>query len=115
MFRDLGVFLLGAAFTAALVAPQAIGQNNPFQGQPGFNQVMQIRAVTPSDSTTLPMTAKALFNGNASACNIAVIAANDKAGQQQTLQNIAAGTWIPVTAWRVMSTNTTCSNILAGY
>jgi hypothetical protein len=98
-----------------LVGGFAIGQNNPFGGTPVFNQVMQIRAVTPSDTVNLPQTAKAIFNGNVSACNITLVAQADQAGQQQTLQNVAVGIWMPVTAWRVMATGTTCTNILAGY
>lgn len=105
--------VLGAAL--CLLGGFAIGQNNPFIGQAVYNQVMQMRAVTPSDTANLGQTAKALFNGNATACNIAVVAQGDQAGQQQTMQNIAPGTWQPVSAWRVMATGTTCTNILAGY
>lgn len=113
MIRQIVVALVIAAFFGAGVA---IGQNNPFAGgQPVYNQVMQIRAVTPSDTVNLSQVAKAIFNGNATACNIALIASGDQNGQQQTLQNVASGQWVPVSAWRVMATNTTCTNILAGY
>lgn len=112
MSRHILVGLVVAAFFGAGVA---IGQNNPFGGQAVFNQVMQIRAVTPSDTVNLGQTAKAIFNGGAAACNIALIAANDQVGQQQTMQNVASGQWVPVATWRVMATNTTCTNILAGY
>jgi hypothetical protein len=104
---------LGAAL--CLVGGFAIGQNTPFIGQAVYNQVMAMRAVTPSDTANLTQTAKAIFNGGATACNIALVAAQDQAGGQQTMQNIPAGTWLPVSAWRVMATGTTCTNILAGY
>lgn len=110
-----GTLIVAAGVLLVLAAIHLVQAQNPgIQGDAVHNQILQLRAVTPSDTATI-QTTRALFNGNATACNIAVVAAGDQAGQQQTFQNVQAGSTIPVSVWRVMNTNTTCSNILAGY
>lgn len=67
-------------------------------------------AVTPSDSTNLTRTARALYVGGAG--NVVVITAS---GTAVTFTNVQAGSIIPVRARRVNSTNTTATNIVALY
>lgn len=101
--------VLGLAVTAGALAQQT---PSPPTGQAVFNQGRSARAVTPSDTTILNGT-RAIFNGGASACNIALILAQDSAAV--TFANVQAGEILPVTAIKVMSTNTSCSNIVALY
>jgi hypothetical protein len=69
-------------------------------------------AVTPSDTIDLPGgTCRAIWAGVAG--NVAIIAADDSAAV--TLKGVPAGQWTPVQAKRVMSTNTTATDIVAGY
>lgn len=78
------------------------------------NQAQRVRTVTPSDSVDLPLVgARALFNGNATACNIAVIALGDTSAI--TWKNVQSGGYLIVMAKRVMVTGTTCVDILALY
>ena len=67
-------------------------------------------AVTPSDATDLTG-ARALFVGGAG--NLALMAVGDTAAV--TLTGVLAGSIIPVRVSRVMSTNTTATNIVALY
>lgn len=66
-------------------------------------------AVTPNDSTNLAQPARALWIGGAG--NVAVVLNNG--GAAVTFQNVPSGSLLPVQAFRVMSTNTTATNILA--
>ncbi len=74
-----------------------------------------LRAVTPSDSTTLGLTSGAfvrcLYVGTGG--NLAVLAADDASAV--TLTGIPSGSFVPVHAVKVMFTNTTASNIVAMY
>jgi hypothetical protein len=63
-------------------------------------------AITPSDSTVINV--RALWVGGAG--NVAVIAMQDTAAQ--TLSAVPAGTLLPVSCSKVMSTNTTATLIL---
>jgi hypothetical protein len=65
-------------------------------------------AVTPSDSTVLPMT-RALYVGTAG--NVRVDDINDTV----TYTNVQAGSILPVQVSRVRATGTTASNIVALY
>lgn len=65
-------------------------------------------AVTASDATILPVT-RALYIGGAG--DVAVIFAGDTAAV--TLSGAQAGSILPVQVTRVMSTNTTATNIVA--
>lgn len=70
-------------------------------------------AVTPSDSTILVKT-RALWIGGAG--NVAVVFADaGTGGSAVTLTGATAGSIIPVSAIKVMSTNTTATNIVALY
>jgi hypothetical protein len=63
--------------------------------------------VTPSDSTVL--NCRALYVGGAG--NIAIMASRDSAAV--TLSGVPAGTVLPISASKVMSTNTTATLIVA--
>jgi len=67
-------------------------------------------AVTPGDSTILPAT-RGIWVGVAG--NLAVIFAGDTTAV--TLVGVAAGTLLPIQVTKVMSTNTTATNIVALY
>lgn len=67
-------------------------------------------AVTKSDSTILETT-RALYVGGAG--DVAVIWADG--GSAVTLSSVPAGTILPVQVTKVMSTNTTATNIVALY
>lgn len=76
------------------------------------NQGWFATAVTPNDSVNLTRTpTKALYIGNATACNIAVILQNDTVAV--TFLNVQSGSFLPLKVKRVMLTNTNCSNIVA--
>ena len=64
-------------------------------------------AVTPSDSTILPCT-RALYVGTTG--NIAVVMADDE--NTITFSNVPVGI-LPIQVIKVMSTNTTASNVIA--
>ena len=65
-------------------------------------------SVTPNDSTDIgPF--RGLWVGGAG--NVAIIAANDSSAV--TITGVAAGTILPIAGTRVMSTNTTATNIVA--
>lgn len=67
-------------------------------------------AVTKSDSADLPTASKRLWVGGAG--NIALITVG---GDTVTYTSIPAGTYLNVRAARVLSTNTTATNIVAEY
>lgn len=69
----------------------------------------KLRTVTPSDSTVVAC--QALWVGTAG--NVAVLAEGDSAAV--TILNVADGTILPIACNKVMSTNTTASNIVAIY
>ena len=64
-------------------------------------------AVTPSDSTVLPVT-RALYIGTTG--NVAVVMADDE--NTVTFSNVPVGI-LPIQVTKVMSTNTTASTIVA--
>lgn len=68
---------------------------------------VKLRAVTPSDATGIRF--KALYVGGAG--NVAIIARDDT--DAVTLVGVAAGSIIPVEGTKVMSTNTTATDIVA--
>jgi hypothetical protein len=67
----------------------------------------QLLALTPSDSTDLPVSIKGIYVGTTG--NIAMIAAEDTA--EVILPNVPAG-YYPIAPKRIFSTNTTASNIV---
>jgi hypothetical protein len=64
-------------------------------------------AVTPADASDVTSQARALYIGTAG--NLAVQMPN---GQTVTFIAVPAGTLLPITVNRVLSTNTTCGNII---
>lgn len=66
-----------------------------------------LRAVTPSDTTVL--NCHSLFVGGAG--NVAIQATGDSAAV--TLTGVLAGQILPISCGKVMSTNTTATNIVA--
>jgi hypothetical protein len=80
-----------------------------------LNQARSAVTVTPSDAADLTIApTRALFNGNAAVCNIAVRMADDGT-TATTFVSVQPGQILPFQVKRVMSTNTTCTNILALY
>ena len=72
----------------------------------------RVRAVTPNDSTNLPLgTATALWIGGAG--DVAIIAEGDTSAV--TIVAIPAGTILPIRTKRVLSTGTTATSIVALY
>lgn len=67
-------------------------------------------AVTPSDSTNLTLTARALYIGGAG--NVTVLTASNTV---VTFSNLQTGTILPIRARRVNATGTTATNIVAIY
>jgi hypothetical protein len=97
----------GEALAAANQAPT---------GTPVINQGRAGVAVVKSDATVLPAT-RALYIGDAAACTIAVIFANDfpRGNGAVTLPSVQPGAFLPLSVVKVMSTNTTCASIVALY
>lgn len=78
---------------------------NIFDSNPGAKLV----SITPSDSTDLSsLGIRGLWVGGAG--NIAVVAGNDAAAV--TLVGVPAGTLIPIKPKKIMSTNTTATDIV---
>lgn len=94
-----------------LLCPLAARADNTTQQV--TNQATASAAVTPSDSTVLNPPTTALFNGNASACNMALILQKD-GSTVTTWNNVQPGQILPVRAKQIMAA-TTCSNIVAMY
>jgi hypothetical protein len=68
---------------------------------------MRVRVITPSDVTTYsPPLDAILVNG---AGNLAIV---DLSGNTVTIAGVVAGSLLPIGASRVMSTNTTATNII---
>ena len=80
-----------------------------------LKQPTRMVAVTPNDSTDVTSTAtKGLWIGVGG--NVAVKGVGDGgAGTAVTLLNVPSGTYIPGAFCRVMSTNTTATNIISYY
>lgn len=101
------IFLLAVGLLLAGTA--AWGQVGP----PGevINQGRVLRVVTPSDTVDLALGAtRGIYNGGASACNIALIAQDDTAAV--TLSTVPAGAFLPIRAKRIMAANTTCASVV---
>jgi hypothetical protein len=82
----------------------------PLVGQAVFNQGIQSATITPSDTTVIVGT-RALYNGTATACNIAVKLTKDTTAV--TFSNVQPGEFMPLQAVVIMNTNTTCTSIVA--
>ena len=111
IWMALGLLFLG---WAAYAAPADDGQTAGARAWI-LSQARSGVAVTPSDSTDLsPKPTRYLYNGNATACNIALRMIDDGANTI-TLVSVQPGSVLPLEVARVMSTNTTCSTIIALY
>lgn len=94
----------------------AWAQSKP-TGSATLNQGISARAVTKSDATLLPGT-RGLYVGDATPCNVAVVLQADNAtgaGAAVTFSNVQPGSFLPLQVAKVMSTNTTCTLVLALY
>jgi hypothetical protein len=102
------------ALALILAGYAAWGQAQNFQpgANPVSNQGYSSAAVTPSDTANIAVT-RALYVGNASACNINMQLNGDTAARVWV--NVQPGEIIPVQAIAVKNTSTTCGNILAIY
>lgn len=107
--RRLLPALAGALLALGVGAAWAVG---PPSGQPVLNQALEARALTKSDSTTFNQT-RGVFIGDAAACNIAVLFANDSSAV--TLTNVQSGQAYPFSIKKLMSTSTTCTAVIALY
>lgn len=80
-----------------------------------LNQGRSSVAVTPNDGADLAIKpTRALYNGNAAVCNIAVRMADDGV-TATTYLSVQPGAFMPIQVNRVMATNTTCTGIVAIY
>jgi hypothetical protein len=84
----------------------------PLVGQAVFNQAIQSATITPSDTAVFVGT-RALYNGTATACNIAAKLTKDTAAV--TYNNVQPGEFMPIQAVAVMATNTTCTSIVGDW
>jgi hypothetical protein len=71
----------------------------------------QAAAVTPSNTVDLTYVSTALWIGGAG--NIAVVMAGGPTASPVTFIGVPVGTYLPIRVSRVMSTNTTATNIVA--
>lgn len=106
-----GIILVVAAswLTAAWLVHPTRAQQSP-SGSAVLNQGLYSGAITPSDTQALPVITRALYNGNGTACNIAMKLARDAVAV--TWLNVQPGEFLPVSTTQIMNTNTTCANIV---
>lgn len=71
-------------------------------------------AVTPHDSTNFAQKARALYIGGAGSGGLVVLT-NKDSNVKLTFAGIPVGTILPIECWRVDSTGTTVTNIVALY
>lgn len=107
----MGIALGVAVFT--VVMAYAYAAAGPPSGQPVLNQARSGVALTKSDSTVLTPT-RGVFIGDAAACNIAVVFDADGT-TAVTLANVQPGLAYPFAIRKLMSTNTTCTAVIALY
>lgn len=79
----------------------------PVAGDAGLGAARKATAVTKSDTTIL--NCRALYVGGTG--DVAVVLANDSSAV--TLTNVPAGTLLPIACKKVMSTNTTATDMVA--
>jgi hypothetical protein len=104
----MGVMMRTVALITLLLLPSAALAQTVPQGALSLNQASQFRALTKSDTATFPPT-RGLHIGDASACNVAVIGAQDTAAV--TFNNVQSGQILPFSVTKLMSTNTTCATV----
>lgn len=90
------------------------GQSRTFtpNENPIVNQGYSSIAITPNDTTKIAVT-RAIYNGNASACNINMQLNGDSAAI--VWSNVPSGAVLPVQAVLVKNASTTCTNLIAIY
>jgi hypothetical protein len=102
---------LSAAFLSVALSGSAFAQAQPVAPT---NQASKALAITPSDTVDLPGgVTLGLYNGAASACNIAMILEQDTASL--IWSNVATGITHPWRVKRVLATGTTCTGLRAAY
>ena len=80
-----------------------------------LNQGIDAAAVTPSDTIAVGPT-RALYVGDPlSTGELTVVMFNDNTQTPITFSNVPSGTFLPINVLFVMSTGTTCTNIVALY
>lgn len=72
-------------------------------------------AITPNDSTDLPYVTRAIYVGGAGNLVVDMINPNDDGTTTVTLVGVVAGSMYPISATRIRSTNTTCTNLVGFY
>lgn len=101
--------LAALAAGAMLLGLPAWAQSPP-SGQPVLNQAVQGAVLTKSNSTIQKPT-RALYIGDAAACNITVVFNND--GTTTTLlANVQPGSYLPLSVRQLMSTGTSCTSVV---
>jgi hypothetical protein len=106
--------LLAFLSWSAFAAPADDGQTAGTRAWT-LNQARLAVAVTPDDANDLATApTRAVWNGNAAVCNLAVRMA-DGGTTAVTFVSVQPGQILPFQVKRIMSTNTTCTNILALY
>ena len=93
-----------------LMTGHAFAQSTP-GGMPVLNNT-QARLLTKSDTTAVPIT-HAVYIGDAAACDIAVILSRDTSAV--TFSKVQPGSTVPIQIRKLMSTNTTCTVVIALY
>jgi hypothetical protein len=109
--RRIFAALAGAVIFLAALSPAVLAQNPPY-GTRTINQVSQLRALTPNNSTVFVAT-KGLYIGDATACNIAVKGAQDASAV--TLLNVQSGAVYPFSIKQLLSSATTCTSVFGLY
>lgn len=94
-----------------LVIFPALAQVPPVAPVYTLNQGLKAAVVVPSDTTVFTPITRALYVGQATACNVAVLMANDTVAV--TFLNVQPGQFLPLQVKKVMATNTTCVNLVA--
>jgi hypothetical protein len=98
------LFMLVMAFSSSALAQV------PLRGEQVLNQASSFSLVTPSDSLKFRGPTKGVYIGDAGACDVALVGAQDLSPVLFT--NIATGVTLPLSIIQVMATDTTCTSII---
>jgi hypothetical protein len=103
--------ILWAVLVLVLGAVPAVAQGLVGNPQDVINQASYAVAIGTSDTVDFSTgPTRGIYNGNATACAIAVMLRSDSSAV--TLSNIQPGSFLPLRVKRVMTTNTTCTGII---
>ncbi len=105
-------FRLGLAALWLVCACGLSWAQSPPIGTPVLNQGISARLLTKSD-TAYVLETRALFIGDATACNVALLFNNDTAAV--TFTNVQSGALLPFQIVKLMSAGTTCTSVVALY